>query len=127
MNIEPDKIDLFLSAYSKSLSLDSSASNTDDGKDMTLGEMIEDENSSVEDKIELAGLKSDIYTIVSSLQAREQDVVKMRFGLNNTEKMTLEEIGNLYGVTKECIRQTEMRAIKKMRISGADMLACYLY
>ncbi len=127
MNIEPDKIDLFLSAYSKSLSLDSSAGNSDDGKDMTLGEMIEDENSSVEDKIELAGLKSDIYTIVSSLQGREQDVVKMRFGLNNTEKMTLEEIGNLYGVTKECIRQTEMRAIKKMRISGADMLASYLY
>lgn len=125
MNIEPDKIDTFLSAYSKSLSLESSLNN-DENKDMTLGEIIRDENVSVEEEVEFEGLKSDIYSIVSSLKDREQEVVKMRFGLGDTAKKTLEEIGNLYGVTKECIRQTEMRALKKMKATGAELLACYV-
>ena len=125
MNIEPDKIDTFLSAYSKSLSLESSLNN-DENKDMTLAEIIRDENASVEEEIEYEGLKNDIYNIVSRLKDREQEVVKMRFGLGNTAKKTLEEIGNLYGVTKECIRQTEMRALKKMKATGAELLACYV-
>lgn len=125
MNIEPDKIDTFLSAYSKSLSLESSLNN-DDNKDMTLGEVIKDEHSSVEEEIEYEGLKTDIFNIISSLKDREQEVVKMRFGLGDTAKRTLEEIGNLYGVTKECIRQTEMRALKKMKENGAQLLACYV-
>ncbi len=124
MNIEPDKIDTFLSAYSKSLSLESSLNNDD--KDMTLGEIIRDENTSVEEEVEFEGLKTDIYSIVSSLKDREQEVVRMRFGLGDTAKRTLEEIGNLYGVTKECIRQTEMRALKKMKATGAQLLACYV-
>ena len=93
---------------------------------MTLGEIIRDENTSVEDEVEFEGLKTDIYSIVSSLKGREQEVVKMRFGLGDTAKKTLEEIGNLYGVTKECIRQTEMRALKKMKATGAELLACYV-
>ena len=125
MNVEPDKIDLFLSAYSKSLSLEGPV-NTDDNKDMTLGEIIKDESSTVEDIIVYEGLKSDIYSIVSSLKEREQDVIKMRFGLGDTVKKTLEEIGNLYGVTKECIRQTEMRALKKLRNNGGSLLSCYV-
>ena len=39
----------------------------------------------------------------------------MRYGLGHWTRKTLEEIGNLYGVTKECIRQTENRALKKIR------------
>ncbi len=125
MNIEPDKIDTFLSAYSKSISIEG-AFNSDDNKEMTLAEIIRDENTSVEEEVEFEGLKTDIYSIVSALKDREQEVVKMRFGLGDTAKRTLEEIGNLYGVTKECIRQTEMRALKKMRTCGAELLACYV-
>ena len=50
----------------------------------------------------------------------------MRYGLDDSERFTLEEIGNLYGVTKECIRQTELRALKKMKLSGATLLSCYI-
>ena len=50
----------------------------------------------------------------------------MRFGLDDCEKYTLEEIGNIYGVTKECIRQTEMRALKKLKATGAQLLECYI-
>jgi RNA polymerase primary sigma factor len=47
----------------------------------------------------------------------------MRYGLGNISKRTLEEIGNIYGVTKECIRQTELRALKNMR--NNKLLSCY--
>ena len=60
------------------------------------------------------------------MKEREQEVVKMRYGLDDSERYTLEEIGNLYGVTKECIRQTELRALKKMKLSGATLLSCYI-
>ena len=82
---------------------------------------------SVYETIEFEGLKKDIESVISTLKEREQDVVKMRYGLGDTARYTLEEIGNLYGVTKECIRQTELRALKKMKISGQTLLGCYVH
>ena len=69
-----------------------------------------------------------ILNVISTLKEREQEVVKLRYGLENNNKMTLEEIGNIYGVTKECIRQTELRALKKMRFSvlGQQVLTAYV-
>jgi RNA polymerase primary sigma factor len=64
--------------------------------------------------------------VISTLKDREQEVVKMRYGLDDSERYTLEEIGNIYGVTKECIRQTELRALKKMKLSGETLLSCYM-
>ena len=61
-------------------------------------------------------LKREITNIVATLKEREQTVIKMRFGLENFTKTTLEDIGKLFGVTKECIRQTEIRALNKMRL-----------
>ena len=73
-------------------------------------------------------MKNDIEMVVSTLKEREQEVVKMRYGLGDSTRYTLEEIGNLYGVTKECIRQTELRALKKLRTSslGQELLSCYI-
>lgn len=127
MNIDSDKIETFLSAYSKTISLESGYENSD-GKDMSFADIIEDENASVIATVEYEGLKKDILSVVSTLKEREQAVVKMRYGLDDTTRRTLEEIGNIYGVTKECIRQTELRALKKMRISalGQEVLSCYM-
>ena len=127
MNIEPDKIETFLSAYTKTISLESGLENSD-GKDMMFADIIEDEKASVTEAVEFEGLRNDIMNVVSTLKEREQEVVKMRYGLEDTTRRTLEEIGNMYGVTKECIRQTELRALKKMRMStiGQEVLACYI-
>ena len=127
MNIEPDKIETFLSAYTKTISLESGLENSD-GKDMMYADIIEDEKASVTEAVEFEGLRNDIMNVVSTLKEREQEVVKMRYGLEDTTRRTLEEIGNMYGVTKECIRQTELRALKKMRMStiGQEVLACYI-
>ena len=127
MNISADKIDSFLNAYSKTISIESGLENND-GKEMNIADIIEDKNASATDNAEFEDLKSDILNVISTLKEREQEVVKLRYGLENNNKMTLEEIGNIYGVTKECIRQTELRALKKMRFSvlGQQVLTAYV-
>ena len=124
MNISAEKIDTYLSAYSKSVSLEGGFENND-GKETSLAEILADEKASVHSSVEYEGLKNDIEMVVSTLKEREQDVVRMRYGLGNVAKKTLEEIGNIYGVTKECIRQTELRALKKMKAQGQEVLSCY--
>ena len=125
MNISADKIDTYLAAYSKSVSLEGGFEN-DNGKETSLADILADDKASVHSAVEYEGLKNDIEMVVSTLKEREQEVVKMRYGLGNIAKRTLEEIGNIYGVTKECIRQTELRALKKMKAQGQDVLACYI-
>ncbi len=127
MNIEPDKIEAFLSAYTKTISIESGLER-ENGKDMNIADILEDRKASVTDKVEFKNLQTDIEFVVSTLKEREQEVVRMRYGLGNAPKRTLEEIGNLYGVTKECIRQTELRALKKLRMSniGQELLAGYI-
>lgn len=127
MNISSDKIDSFLTAYSKTISIESGLENSD-GKDINIADIIEDKKASATENTEFENLKSDILNVISTLKEREQQVVKMRYGIEDNAKMTLEEIGNIYGVTKECIRQTELRALKKMRFSvlGQEVLAAYI-
>ena len=128
MNISAEKIDMFLGAYTKSISMDS-AYELNSGNEVTLSDILEDPNASVYADAEYENLKKDIETVVSKLKEREQAVVKMRFGLGEWSKTTLEEIGKLYGVTKECIRQTEARALKKLRdlTETNNSLTAYMY
>lgn len=127
MNIEPDKIETFLSAYTKTISIESGLERAD-GKDLNVADILEDERASVSANAEYENLKNDIAIVISTLKEREQEVVKMRYGLGNAAKLTLEEIGNIYGVTKECIRQTELRALQKLRLSGLsqELLSGYI-
>lgn len=125
MNIEPDKIEGFLSAYTKTISIESGLENAN-GKELHLADILADENASATETVEYEELQNEIQMIVSTLKEREQDVVRMRFGLQNAAKRTLEEIGNMYGVTKECIRQTELRALKKLRSAGYETLSGYI-
>lgn len=126
MNIAPDKIEMFLSAYTKTISIENGLEKND-GKELNVADILADNTSLVSENIEFQSLKNDIQNVISTLKEREQEVVKMRYGLDDTKRYTLEEIGNIYGVTKECIRQTELRALKKMKLSGASLLSSYIY
>lgn len=127
MNMPAEKIDTFLNIYTKTISIEAGLDNGD-GREMCVADIIEDEKASATSDVEFDDLRSDIMNVISTLKEREQDVVKLRYGLDNSDKMTLEEIGNKYGVTKECIRQTELRALKKMRFSvfGQEVLSEYV-
>ena len=117
MDIEPEKIDTYLSAYTSTVSIEGSF-DANNGSELSVADVVTDDKKSVEDNIEYEELKREIANVVSTLKEREQTVIKMRFGLENFAKTTLEDIGKLYGVTKECIRQTEMRALQKLRKGG---------
>ena len=118
MNIEPEKIDTYLSAYTTTVSIEGSFDGNN-GSELSVADVIADEKQSIEDCIEYNELKKEISNVIATLKEREQTVIKMRFGLENFTKTTLEEIGNIFGVTKECIRQTEARALRKLKNSLA--------
>ena len=122
MNIEPEKIDTFLSAYSSTISIEGSFEGKN-GSELNVADILEDNKTNVEDNIAYEELKRDLTNVISTLKEREQTVIKMRYGLENFAKTTLEEIGKLFGVTKECIRQTENRALNKMK--NYQFLSCY--
>jgi len=123
MNISPDKLDTFLSAYSKTISIEGSME-CQNGKELNVADILEDTSTNVSSTVEAESLKDDLENVISTLKDREQAIVRMRYGLGDITKRTLEEIGNIYGVTKECIRQTELRALKKMR--NNKLLSCYV-
>ena len=122
MNLEPEKVDTYLSAYTTTVSIEGSF-DAKNGSELNVADVLEDETTSVEASIQYEELKKEIANVVSTLKEREQSVIKMRFGLENFARTTLEDIGKMFGVTKECIRQTEMRALNKLR--GCSSLNCY--
>ena len=122
MNLEPEKVDTYLSAYTTTVSIEGSF-DAKNGSELNDADVLEDETTSVEASIQYEELKKEIANVVSTLKEREQSVIKMRFGLENFARTTLEDIGKMFGVTKECIRQTEMRALNKLR--GCSSLNCY--
>ena len=98
------------------------------GNSQTLGDLIEDECLPEPDEslCKDVSLKMLRLALFHNLDERERDILFRRFGFLGAAsgevspkpaKMTLEEIGALYGVTRECIRQTELRAIRKLRAS----------
>ncbi len=122
MNIEPEKIDTYLSAYTTSVSIEGSYDGKD-GSELSVAEIVADNKKTVEENIEYEELKKELQDVIATLKEREQTVIKMRFGLENFAKTTLEDIGKMFGVTKECIRQTEMRALNKLRSNLSS--SCY--
>ena len=114
MNIGLDKIDRYLGAFSKSISLESEYQ-LNNGSEVSFSEILVDEKANTEAVVEQNALKEDLICMISQLKERERDVVKLRYGFIDGDKKTLEEIGNIWGVTKECIRQTELRALRKLK------------
>ncbi len=88
------------------------------GEDMdsTLGDFIEDEGNLLPDDTTIHTLLSErMADVLSSLTAREGRVLQLRFGLQDGRTYTLEEVGQKFGVTRERIRQIEVKALSKLR------------
>lgn len=84
--------------------------------DSTLGDLIADPGSPspLAEFIDTS-LKEEIDSVLSTLTPREEKVVRMRLGIGETTDYTLEEVGNLFGLTRERIRQIEAKALKKLK------------
>ena len=85
-------------------------------EDSRLGDFIEDTGADAPIKTVASELlKEDLAEVLCTLSARERDVLRLRFGMDDGRQRTLEEVGQLFGVTRERIRQIEAKALRKLR------------
>ena len=85
-------------------------------EDSRLGDFIEDSAADAPIKTVASELlKEDLAEVLCTLSARERDVLRLRFGMDDGRQRTLEEVGQLFGVTRERIRQIEAKALRKLR------------
>lgn len=85
-------------------------------EDSRLGDFIEDKEADAPIKTVASELlREDLAEVLCTLSARERDVLRLRFGMDDGRQRTLEEVGQLFGVTRERIRQIEAKALRKLR------------
>jgi RNA polymerase sigma factor (sigma-70 family) len=83
--------------------------------DVTLEDSFRDPEPLPEDRTQQSMLKENVTQLLGTLSPREQEVVRLRFGLDDGRARTLEEIGQVFCVTRERVRQIESRALQKLR------------
>lgn len=85
-------------------------------KDNKLGDFVEDKRiSSPEDYVIEERFNDQLYDILATLTPREREILRLRFGLDNIKPHTLEDVGKIFNVTRERIRQVEAKAIKRLK------------
>ncbi len=84
-------------------------------EDSRLGDFIESDGETPEDQVSKNLLREDLESVLNSLSPRERDVLRLRYGLDDGRMKTLEEIGQIFNVTRERIRQIEAKALRKLR------------
>ena len=109
-----DKVKSILSISKEPVSLDKPVGH--DSEDSILGDFIEDRTIiSPERLAERSLLKKQVDEVLKTLTTREERVIRLRFGIDDGYHRTLEEVGNIFQVTRERIRQIEDKALKKLR------------
>jgi RNA polymerase primary sigma factor len=84
-------------------------------EDSRLGDFIEADGETPEDQVSKSLLREDLENVLDTLSPRERDVLRLRYGLDDGRMKTLEEIGQIFNVTRERIRQIEAKALRKLR------------
>jgi RNA polymerase primary sigma factor len=84
-------------------------------EDSRLGDFIEADGETPEDDVSKSLLREDLEHVLDTLSPRERDVLRLRYGLDDGRMKTLEEIGQIFNVTRERIRQIEAKALRKLR------------
>lgn len=114
MEMDVDKVEYVMKIKQDITSLDASVGNDDE--DSVLGDFIEDEEAtSPEDSASTQLLKQQLWAILNTLNDRERKILILRFGLEDGRPRTLEEVGQIFGVTRERIRQIEAKTLAKVR------------
>ncbi|WP_127848149.1 RNA polymerase sigma factor RpoD [Lacticaseibacillus hulanensis] len=113
MDIPTEKVREILKIAQEPVSLETPIGEEDDSH---LGDFIEDADAtSPEDHASYQLLKEQLESVLDTLTDREENVLRLRFGLDDGRTRTLEEVGKVFGVTRERIRQIEAKALRKLR------------
>lgn len=113
LNLDEKKIKNIIKISKEPVSLETPVG---DGEDTYLKDFIEDENEYTPmDAVVNDDLKEKVREVLKTLTPREEKVLKMRFGIDVASEHTLEEVGKDFSVTRERIRQIEVKALRKLR------------
>ena len=113
VQLEPDRVRDLLRISQDPLSLDSPVGEEDES---SLGDFIQDDSvDSPADAAAKVMLADAVVEVLGELSEREQEIVRLRFGLDGGQAKTLEEVGKEFGVTRERIRQIEAKTLAKLR------------
>lgn len=113
LNLDEKKIKNIIKISKEPISLETPIG---DGNDASIKDLIESEDDlSLSDSVAHNDLKEKIREVLKTLTPREEKVLKMRFGIDVASEHTLEEVGKDFSVTRERIRQIEVKALKKLR------------
>lgn len=113
MDMSTDKVREIIKIAQEPVSLETPIGEEDDSH---LGDFIEDKDAtSPEQHASYELLKEQLEEVLDTLTDREENVLRLRFGLNDGRTRTLEEVGRVFGVTRERIRQIEAKALRKLR------------
>ncbi|MEL7475812.1 MAG: sigma-70 family RNA polymerase sigma factor, partial [Cyanobacteria bacterium J06555_12] len=112
MDLTPSQVRDLLVKVPRSVSLETKVGKD---KDTELGDLLESEDMSPEERVTRNALSRDLATLMAELTTREQDVLKMRFGLEDGRTYSLAEIGRALELSRERVRQIESKALQKLR------------
>jgi len=119
MNLPVSRITLLKSVSRKPASLDSPLG---DDEGSTLGEVVPDEKAANPyERLQSKSLVGDVNSVLAQLEPREADIIRLRFGLEGLEPLTLEEVGDKIGVTRERVRQLQEQALRQLRKNMSSM------
>ena len=115
LNISVQKLDSMLEMAQGTISIETPTSGKDENLKL-IDYLIDETGDTPEKSIYIENLSGDVSKILEKLSPKERDVLSMRYGLyRDGEKRTLEEIAQLYGISRERVRQIETRALAKLK------------
>jgi RNA polymerase primary sigma factor len=109
------KISNLIKHSSTHSSLDSPIESSNSENFTLMDTIVIEDNNSIDIKMEEESLKKDIKNVLETLKIKERDIICMYFGLMGKQKMTLEEIGEFYGLTRERVRQIKDKGVRILR------------
>jgi RNA polymerase primary sigma factor len=113
MDMPPKKVQMILKAIKKTVSLESPVG---DNNDSELGDFLENEESvNPFEVVQEKNLSAVVRKVLATLTPREEKIIRMRYGIGDRIPRTLEEVGEIFHVTRERIRQIEAKALNRLR------------
>ncbi|MBE7383169.1 MAG: RNA polymerase sigma factor, RpoD/SigA family [Leptolyngbya sp. SIO1E4] len=120
LELEPAQVREYLTMSRQPISLDVRIG---DNQDTELQELLEDEKASPEDFTVRESLRQDIRTLLSELTPQQQEVITLRYGLDDGNELSLAKVGNRLNISRERVRQLEQQALKHLRRRKANVRA----